>query len=104
MATCKNCFRKYDDRGIRDGLFSSYPNFEFCSYVCASAKKEAAEAQRKRESAETSEADYQSRAFDAHQRAQSSKIDELIRLQKEGNKIAEEDLNMLLELGLLYCY
>jgi hypothetical protein len=91
MATCKNCFRKYDDRGVRDGLFSSYPNFEFCSSVCAGAKREANEQQRDRESAESQAAEYQQRAFEAQKRAQASQLDELIRLQKEANRIAEEE-------------
>jgi hypothetical protein len=91
MATCKNCFRKYDDRGVRDGLFSSYPNFEFCSSVCAGAKREANEQQRDRESAESQAAEYQQRAFEAQKRAQTSQLDELIRLQKEANRIAEEE-------------
>jgi hypothetical protein len=76
---------------MKDSLFSQYPNFEFCSSVCASAKKSAAEEQRTRESNETSAAEYQERVYEAQQRAQSSKIDELIRLQREANRIAEEE-------------
>jgi hypothetical protein len=76
---------------MKDSLFSQYPNFEFCSSVCASAKKSAAEEQRTREYNETSAAEYQERVYEAQQRAQSSKIDELIRLQREANRIAEEE-------------
>jgi small-conductance mechanosensitive channel len=90
---------------MKDGLFSSYPNFEFCSSVCASAKREASEEQRTRESAERSDAEYQSKAYEAQQKiyeaqqraneaqqlAQTAKLDELIRLQRESNIIAEDE-------------
>lgn len=86
MNTCKNCFVKYDSKGIKDGLFSQYPNFEFCSSVCASAKREAHEQQRNSEKRATE--------FYEHQQREQARVRNY---QSNENQLVSQSLNNLTE-------